>query len=500
MFTMLDTLDRALRVAGEKEALVMADHRLTFAEFGARCRKVAGALDALGTEAGDRIAVLAPNSSAYVELYLAVPSAGRVIMPLNSRLAGPELDYQLDDAQARVLIAAEPPTDSNVDLEHVISLEEWESRVEAAPEVPLDRGVTADSMAGLFYTGGTTGASKGVMLSHGNLMANSQNMLIAAAMSGEDVYLIAAPLYHAAGSVAILPCTWLSAKQVVLPAFDPEAALDLIESEAVTVTLGVPTMIAALNEAQARRPRDTSSMRMVFYGGSPIPTEIVRAATKTFPNAELCNLYGATELAPLATVLRHHERCIDDEVGKSAGQPVLGVDCRIADDEGTELPTGQVGNVVVRGPNVMLGYWNKPNVTADVVRDDWYLTGDLGYADETSNIYLVDRAKDMIVSGGENVYSTEVEEALYAHPAVLETTVFGIPDDKWGEAVHAVVVPREPVTEDALIEHCRSLIAGYKIPKTIEFRDSELPKSGPGKVLKRELRKPYWEGRETSIV
>lgn len=500
MFTTLDPLDRAVRVAARKQAAVLGSHSLTFEEFGIRCRKVSGALDELGVELGGRVAIFGPNSVGYLEVYVGVPGAGRVVMPLNTRLAGPELEYQLRDAGASLLITSTPLSCGEIDGLRVLSMSEWDEAVSAAPEVALGPGVTPDTLAGLFYTGGTTGASKGVMLTHRNLVANTQNMLIAAALSADDTFLIAAPLFHAAGSIAVLSCLWLGATQVVLPAFDPGEMLDIIESQSVTVTLGVPTMVAALNEEQARKPRDTSSVRMLFYGGSPIPTEVVRAATRTFPNAELCNLYGATELAPLATILRHHERCLDDDKGRSAGQPVLGVDCRIADDDGNELAVGEVGNVIVRGPNVMVGYWNKDEQTADAMRGDWYVTGDLGVADAESNISLVDRAKDMMVSGGENVYSTEVEEALYSHPMVLETSVFGIPDEKWGEAVHAVVVPRGPVTAEELIAHCRARIAGYKVPRSIEFRDTELPKSGPGKVLKRELRKPYWEDRTSNIV
>lgn len=500
MFTTLDPLNRALRVASAKHAAVLGQQSMTFGDFGTRCRKIAGALSGLGVDLGDRVAVLGPNSVKYLELYVGAPCAGRVVMPLNTRLAGPELEYQLRDAEAALVVTEGPLPCGEVAGMQVLSMKEWDALVDASPEEELGRGVVPEALAGLFYTGGTTGASKGVMLSHRNLLANTQNMLIAAALSPDDRYLIAAPLFHAAGSIAVLPCLWLGATQLVLPAFDPGNMLDIIASESVTVTLGVPTMVAALNDEQARQPRDTSSVRMLFYGGSPIPTEVVRGATRTFPNAELCNLYGATELAPLATILRHHERCIDDSKAKSAGQPVLGVDCRIADDEANELPIGEVGNVVVRGPNVMMGYWRKEEQTAAVMRADWYVTGDLGRADAESNIYLVDRAKDMMVTGGENVYSTEVEEALYSHPKVLETTVFGIPDDKWGETIHAVVVPRESVTADELIEHCRARIAGYKVPRSIEFRDTELPKSGPGKVLKRELRKPYWEGRTTNIV
>jgi long-chain acyl-CoA synthetase len=288
---------------------------------------------------------------------------------------------------------------------------------------------------------------------------------------------------------------------VVQPVFNPAETLDLIASEHVTVSLGVPTMIAAMTELQLVEPRDVSSLRFLAHGGSPIATEVVRRARQAFPNAELCHAYGATETAPLATMLRNEHGLIDGDLGRSCGQAVAGVDVRIFDHRGIECPAGKVGEVVVRGPNVMQGYWKKPEQTAEVLRDGWYYTGDLGYMHELGYVFLVDRAKDMIVSGGENVYSTEVEEILYQHPAVLEAAVFGIPDERWGEVVHAVVVPRPEQDVDAatLISFCREHIAGYKIPKGIDFQPEPLPKSGPGKVLKRELRMPYWEGSDRQI-
>jgi long-chain acyl-CoA synthetase len=275
----------------------------------------------------------------------------------------------------------------------------------------------------------------------------------------------------------------------------------LIERERVTATLVVPSMLAAMNEEQRARPRDVSSLRLVSFGGAPSATETLRRAHEVFPGASLLHLYGATETAPIATALPDVERVLDAPQARSCGQPAVGVDVEIRRDDGSASDAGEVGEVAVRGPNVMGAYWNKPEQTAAVLRDGWYLTGDLGYMDEQAYVYLVDRAKDMIVSGGENVYSTEVEDVLYRHPAVLEAAVFGVPDARWGEAVYAVVVPRPdaPVTEDDLLAHCRAAIAAYKVPKAIELRTEPLPKSGAGKTLKRELRAPFWAGRETMV-
>jgi long-chain acyl-CoA synthetase len=286
----------------------------------------------------------------------------------------------------------------------------------------------------------------------------------------------------------------------VLGAFDPATALDLIARHDVTHTLVVPTMLAAMSEEQLARPRDLPSLRGVAHGGSPIASETLRRAHAAFPEIELLHMYGATETAPIVTALRHEERWLDDPRIRSCGQPVPGVEVELRDPFGGLVERGEIGEVRVRGANVMLGYWNKPAQTADVLRDGWYRTGDLGYLDERDYVYLVDRAKDMIVTGGENVYGTEVEEALYSHAAVLEAAVFAVPDERWGEAVYAVVVPRTTVDPSALTAHCRGLIADYKVPKHIELRTEPLPKSAAGKVLKRELRAPHWEGRTEAVA
>jgi long-chain acyl-CoA synthetase len=502
MHTFVDPLSRAQKLFANRIAMVNGDVRLTYAETWSRCRRLAGALTQLGVQPGDRVAILALNSHQYLEVYMAVPASGRVVVPLNTRHAEPELRYALEDSGTRVLITDRDPGAFASTVERVIMLsDEYETLLAAAPEAELGVGITEDSLAGLFYTGGTTGASKGVMLSHRNLIANTTNWLIAAQQGPEDTYLVMAPLFHAAGSLAVLATVWTGGCQVIIPAFDAAAALDAIAADQATVTLGVPTMIAALAEEQLARPRQVGSLRSLAHGGSPIATEVVRRAHAAFPSTELIHAYGATETAPLATLLRHEEKLVESDLARSCGQAVAGVDIRVVDPRGHELPPGEIGEVVVRGPNVMQGYWNKPEQTADALRHGWYHSGDLGCMNAQGYVFLVDRAKDMIISGGENVYSTEVEEVLYKHPAVLEAAVFGVPDATWGEAVHAVVVPRpgQAVETSSLIAFCREHIAGYKVPKQIDLRSDPLPKSGPGKVLKRELRAPFWASHTTQI-
>lgn len=500
MHTFASPLQRATAVAGDRTAVVCGSTALTYAETADRCARLAGGLRALGLQKGDRVAVVAANCHRYLELYQAVPASGLVLVPLNTRHTQPELAYALQDSGTRVLVTDREPGGLVDVVERVVQMSEYEDLL--GDPVVLGEGVHEDDLAGLFYTGGTTGAAKGVMLSHRNLVANTVHGLMAIGLQPDERWLAMAPMFHAAGTFASLATVWLGGTHVVLPAFEPAAALDLLEAERCTATIAVPAMLAALNEEQRRRPRDTSSLRLLTHGAAPVATEVLRRSKELFPTAELVHLYGATETAPLVTASRHEGDLLDLPEGRSCGQPIVGVDVRVLDPSGSELPLDEVGEVAVRGPNVMLGYWNKPEATAKALRDGWYLSGDLGRLDTHGYLYLVDRARDMVVTGGENVYCTEVEEALYRHPAVLEAAVFGVPDEGWGEAVHAVVVPRSEVgevTADELREHCRALIAGYKVPKQIDVTDEPLPKSGAGKVLKRTLRAPFWEGRDTQI-
>lgn len=503
MHTFADPLHTAISNAPNRTAVIDEGLFLTYKQLYDRCCRLAGTLKGLGLNKGDRVAILAANGHRYIETYAGVPAAGFVVVPLNTRHAIPELEYALEDSGARVLICDRDPGSLADIVERVVMIpDDYEQLLANAEPEALGQDVCEDDLAGLFYTGGTTGASKGVMLTHRNLIANALHYLISTPHVEKDVMLVMAPMFHAAGSIAILPSIWTLGCQVPLAVFDPAAALDMIERHDVSITLGVPTMLAAIAEEQHARPRKTGSLRMIAHGGSPIATEVLRRTHTAFPSAQLNEIYGATELSPLCTCLLDEQLIIDSPLARSCGRAVVGNQVRILGPEGTALPNGEIGEVVVRGPNVMQGYWNKPEQTADALKDGAYWTGDLGYVDDEGFLFLVDRSKDMIVSGGENVYSTEVEEILYQHPAVLEAAVFGVPDDRWGEAVWAVVVPRDDfknIDTGELVEFCRDKIASYKVPKGVDLRHEPLPKSGPGKVLKRELRSPYWEGHDRSV-
>ena len=503
MLTFADPLRRALQTAADHPAVIDGDRRFTYAQFNQRCERLAGALYGLGLKAGDRVAILSANNHVYLETYVGVPAAGLVVVPLNTRHAEPELRYALEDSSTAVLITDRDPGGLESAVGRVIRIgAQYEELLAAATPRELGQGIDEETLAGLFYTGGTTGKSKGVMLTHRNLIANTYHWLTSAPQDAGDVTLVMAPLFHAAGSNGVLASIWTAGVQVTLGAFDPKAALDLVQQHRVTLTLGVPTMLSAMAEEQIANPRKVDTVRVIAHGGSPIATEVVRRTVMAFPTAEMVHVYGATELSPLTTVLRHEERWLDSERARSCGQSIVGSDVRILGPNGKEVRRREVGEVVVRGPHVMRGYWNKPEQTASVLVEGAYWTGDLGYMDDEGFVYLVDRSKDMIVSGGENVYCTEVEEVLYKHPAVLEAAAFGVPDDKWGEAVHAVVVPRTEhhnVDPADIIGFCKEHIAGYKVPKGIDIRLEPLPKSGPGKILKRELRAPFWEGKDRGV-
>jgi len=502
MHTFADPIARAVQIAAEKIALIDNGQQFTFSQLQERCARLAGGLRNMGLVKGDRVAIWADNCHEYIETYVGVPAGGLVVVPLNTRHAEPELRYALEDSGTKVLLTDRDASGMQDIVEHVIHIgDEYESLLQADP-VKLGEGIVETDLAGLFYTGGTTGKSKGVMLSHRNLIANTFHWLTSVPQTAKDVTLVMAPLFHAAGSNGVLGSIWTAGCQITLGAFDPASALDIIQEYNVSLTLGVPTMLAAMAEEQHANPRNVDSLRAVAHGGSPIATEVVRRTASAFPTAELIEIYGATELSPLTTALRDEQNLLDSPRARSCGQSIPGTDVRILDTEGNEVPAGEVGEVVVRGPNVMVGYWQKPEQTAEVLKDGAYWSGDLGYMDEEGYVFLVDRSKDMIVTGGENVYCTEVEEVLYQHEAVLEAAVYGIPDEKWGEAVHATVVPRPDhsnIEPEVLIEYCRTQIAGYKVPKGIDIRQEPLPISGAGKVLKRELRAPFWEGVERSV-
>jgi long-chain acyl-CoA synthetase len=356
MTSVISPLRRAEQVAAEDTAVICGDLHYSYAQTATRCRRLVAALRGLGVLEGDRVAVLGPNSHRYLELYQAVPGAGMVLVPLNSRHAVPELRYALEDSGAKVLFSARGAEGLDDIVEHVVDLDAgYEVLLAANSPEEFSSDVDDSTLAGLFYTGGTTGASKGVMLTHGNLVANAMHLQACWTCSAETRWMIAAPLFHAAGSLAILATVWNAGRHVVVPAFDAARVLDEIERHGVTHVTVVPTMLAALTEEQSARPRDVSSLRGILHGGAPIATETLRRAHVAFPDTELLHIYGTTETAPLVTMMPHEERLLDTPQARSCGQSAIGVEVAIVGADGHSLATGEVGEVAVRGPNVMVG-------------------------------------------------------------------------------------------------------------------------------------------------
>ena len=467
---------------------------LTYGELARRVGALGGALGGLG----ERIGYMGANSLAHLEAWLAVPAFGRVLVDLNFRLAPEELAFMADDAGIDVLIADEDRLEVARGLgPDVISEAEWLGLTGGEPADQL--GVDLDALAAISYTGGTTGRPKGVMLSHGNLLANAQHNLVATGHRPDDVWLHFCPMFHVAGTANVFACTWVGARQVVLPRFDAGSVLAAIECERATHAVFVPTMLAMLLDHPDFDAADLSSLRHIQYAASPISPELQRRVLEAF-DCDVAQFYGMTEAAPTVSHLTPQDHRAGSRL-HSMGAPVPGVQVQVRGPRGEELAPGEIGELWIRGPNVMLGYWNRPDATAEALIDGWYRSGDIAYADEHGYLYMVDRAKDMIITGGENVYSIEVEKVLADHPAVREAAVFGVPHERWGEAVHAVAVlePGAAVAADELVDHCRARIAGFKVPRSIDIREEPLPKSGAGKVLKSTLREPFWAGRERRV-
>ncbi|MGV0813966.1 long-chain-fatty-acid--CoA ligase [Mycolicibacterium boenickei] len=507
-------LRRAAQIRPREESTVFGQRRRIWSDTVDRVARVAGGLKGIGVRPGDRVAILALNSDRYFELLYAIPWLGAVMVPVNTRLATPEIRYILEDSGARVLFvdgAMEPHatvlTEQMSTVEALFYLDDGtppadtRSYEELAEGPALaDAGAGGDTLAGIFYTGGTTGKSKGVMLSHNNLVWNAMNAIAGMHYHQDMTYIHSGPMFHLADGGATFGVTACGGRHVFVPRFDATECLQAMERERVTHAALVPTMINMLVNNPAVGDVDLSKLDYITYGASPMPEGLLRKALESFPNCSFIHAYGMTEASPGVTLLPPRYATLDGTYGgrlKSCGQAQLTAELMIVDEERKALPRLAIGEVAVRGPMIMLGYWNMPEQTAAVLEDGWFYTGDAGYLDDEGFLFIVDRLKDMIISGGENVYSAEVESAISLMPGVAEVAVIGIPDPRWGESVHAVVVPRPGthLTAEAVIEHCGGRIAGYKCPRSVEFRDTSLPQSGPGKILKRELREPFWPAR-----
>ncbi|MCX4855459.1 long-chain fatty acid--CoA ligase [Streptomyces canus] len=486
---------RRARKTPHRTALIHGDTTFTYAELHTRVTRLAHALRARGIRRGDRVAYLGPNHPSYLETLFAAGSLGAVFVPLNTRLAGPEIGYQLSDSGARALVygpshaglVAGLPGSTDVRTYVEVGAEYEQLLAESAAE-PIDEPVTADDTCIIMYTSGTTGRPKGAMLTHGNLTWNAINVLVDTDLIADERALVSAPLFHTAGlNMLTLPVLLKGGTCVLVEAFEPNATFDLIEQHRITFMFGVPTMF----EQVARHPRwadaDLSSLRILTCGGSPVSTPLIAAYQER--GLTFLQGYGMTEASP-GTLFLDAEHAISK--AGSAGVPHFFSDVRVVRPDLAPVDVDETGEVVLRGPHVMPGYWGLPEETAASFADGWFRSGDAARVDEDGYVFIVDRIKDMIISGGENIYPAEIEDLLLGHPDIAECAVIGVPDDKWGEVPRAVVVPREGATPDPdeVLASLAGRLAKYKIPKSVVIADG-LPRTASGKLLKSRVRKRF---------
>lgn len=511
-------LEKAVSLYPDKEAVVSIQKRFTYQRFAERVYRFAGSLRSMGIGKGDCVAILHQNSHEYLESYFAAAHLGSILCPLNFRLSPKEIAFILNDSGASLLITS-VRFQENVDF--LMKMETCLSRIiwTGNPTTPLPPGsfgyedviksegstpppmplISDDDVAHLYYTSGTTGLPKGVMLSHKNVCIHAIAAIAELKLDDHDNWIHAAPLFHLADAWATFAITWVGGKHVIVSDFDPSLVLLTMEEEKITITNMIPTMLNMLINAPEIEFIDFSSLKAILSGGAPIAPEVVRKIIETF-KCEYIQTYGMTETSPYLTVsilknkLSHLSPEEQFTYKAKTGRPFMGVLLKVVREDGKDVnaDNNEVGEIIVKGDTVTKGYWNRPTETAQALKDGWLYTGDLAVVDSEGYVNIVDRKKDMIITGGENVYSVEVENILYAHPSVLEAAVFGVPDPKWGEAVIAAVVLRlgHHATKDEIIDHCKGQLAHFKAPKSVVFV-SELPKTGSGKIYKRGLKEKY---------
>jgi len=482
---------------GDRTALKLDDIEVTYAQLDEASARVAALLAAKGAKPGDRVGIMLPNVPYFAVAYYGVLRAGMTVVPMNVLLKGREVSFYLEDPEAKIVFAwhdfaeaaHEGADKADVDTE-VISVAPGEfEKLLGEHDPAADVVDTADDdTAVILYTSGTTGKPKGAELTHSNLRRNVE---IAAATLAEmttgDTLLGALPLFHSFGQTCSLNCSvYTGATLSMIPRFEPGKALEILQRDKVTIFQGVPTMYGALLDHPQKGDYDLSSLRLCMSGGAAMPGEVMRAFEEAF-GCKVLEGYGLSETSPVAS-FNHPDK--ERKVG-SIGTPIEGVEMKVVDDDANDLPQGEVGEIAIKGHNIMKGYWRRDDATAEVMREGWFLTGDMGRIDEDGYFFIVDRKKEMIIRGGYNVYPREIEEVLYEHPAVRECAVVSVPDEKMGEEVGAAVAVREgeDVSEDDLRAYVKEQVAGYKYPRRIWFVD-ELPKGPTGKILKKEIEVP----------
>jgi acyl-CoA synthetase (AMP-forming)/AMP-acid ligase II len=523
------SLNKALTLWSDRIAIADGSEHFTYAQFGARVASLAQYLLLSGLDTGAHVAVLAPNCHEYMEIYYACAMLGIVAIPLNFRLQANEIIAILVDSQASALFFHEDFRElGELALKEVPAIkkgifigEKWTSKEQADctveayedalhscenAQMPV-RNFENDHLAQLYYTSGTTGKPKGVMLTHLNVTSNALGCVAEFQFDENTVWGHFAPVFHLADAWSLFAVTWSGGKHVFTPYFKVQNVLEAISRESVTATVLVPTMVNQILGDPQLSSYDVSSLKLMTTAGSPIAPEQVRRVIKEL-KCDYLQFYGLTETSPFLTigVIKKHLQDLPEEqliqLKSRTGRPFISVTVKVVDEQGEEVKHDdkQVGEIIARGPNVTQGYWKQPDLSAQSIIDGWFHTGDLACIDENGYINIVDRKKDMIITGGENVFSTEVEYVLYEHGAVQECAVFGIPDEKWGEIVAAVVVlkPGASATDTELMTHVKQKLARYKVPRAVEFV-KELPKTGSGKIFKKALRDKHWSASARQV-
>jgi long-chain acyl-CoA synthetase len=508
----------------KKIGFIDYDKEFTFEELTYRAAQVKRSLIELGVKKRDRVAILMSNDFRYMELIFGITAIGAILVPLNTRLHPKELAGILNDSQAETLYLGgefrsifSEIREVVMTLKNVIIIDsemengqelsyDYEKLIKSFPNETLKaEDVDEDDIAGLYYTSGTTGRPKGVIHTHKSLISTANNYMEFMMCKKDDRWLHTVPMFHIGGIMMFLSYTSVGATQVTLRSFDTKVLLRLFEEKKITATFLVPTMVNMVLNDPNFNLYDKSSLERIVYSSSPMPVEILNHAFEKLPNVKFSHVFGATEVPMMITLSDNYHKPPGNENEikrlQSCGQPYKGMIGKIIKPGGEETPIGEVGEIVAKGPTVAKGYWGLAEETSKSFREDgWYFTGDLGYKDEENFYYIVDRAKDMIISGAENIYSNEIEDVLYRYPAILECAVIGVPDEKWGEAVKAVIITKSgySVTEEEVKTFARNYLANYKVPKSVDFVE-ELPKNSIGKIQKHQLRKRYWEDKSKMV-